>query len=45
MRVVVGVAVVDGGRRVMVERNHCGVLMAPNQTSAFANIQNWVMSF
>ena len=38
-RVVVRVLVMDGGM-VVVERNHCGLLMAPNQALVFADAWN-----
>ena len=42
VRVAVRVVVMDGGM-VVVERNHCGLLMAPNQVSAFADARNLAM--
>ena len=39
-RVVVRVVVMDGGRMVVVGREHCGLLMMPNRVSTNADTQS-----
>ena len=37
---VVSAVVINGGKLVVVGREHCGLLMMPNQVLAFADAQN-----